>query len=390
MTEKPGPQRGKPHHGTFLTGSCIYMLSHAYSLSHRQLVHAGSNNHDAATVARLLYVSDSRPGIHRRRRGKGFIYFFDNKPVKEKSLLDRIRKLAIPPAWTDVWICPQENGHIQATGFDLRRRKQYRYHTHWSQLRSQTKFHHLYEFGRMLPLLREKLAADMAGMEMNEQKVIATLVSVLEKTYIRIGSNEYEKMYGSYGLTTLKNRHLEIKGDTLVFSFRGKKGIEQHVSLHNRKLARVLKTCREIPGKELFQYYDTEGQKKPVDSGLVNHYIKEATRGDFTAKDFRTWAGSLEILAAFRSLGEAETEKERKKNIQEAIGTVSKRLGNTVTVCRKYYIHPGLIQLYEENKLLACMQEPAQEDTGIDTLAPDEKLLMKILKKLVTAKTPVI
>ena len=366
----------------------LTMMSSFYSLSHRQLLHAAKDNHDAAAAARLLYVSDARPGIIRRRRGKGFTYLFENKLLKEKGILGRIKKLAIPPAWTDVWICPQENGHIQATGFDLRHRKQYRYHAHWSQLRSQTKFHHLYEFGKALPALREKLNTDMAGRELNEQKVVATLVGVLEKTYIRIGSSEYEKMYGSYGLTTLKNKHLAINGDTMVFSFRGKKGIEQRINLRNRRLARALKTCKDIPGKELFQYYDGNGQKKPIDSGMVNHYIKEATQGDFTAKDFRTWAGSLEALAAFRSLGEAATEKDRKQNILEAIGAVSRRLGNTATVCRKYYIHPGLIQLYEENKLLGYLREPVtakEEENEKQALTPDEQLLMKILKKLITS-----
>ena len=363
------------------------MLTSFYSLSHKELLKAGKDAGNAARAASLVYVTDSQPGITRQRRGKGFAYLFGNKTLKEKKAIERIKKLAIPPAWTDVWICPDENGHIQATGLDLRRRKQYRYHPQWSLLRNETKFHHLYEFGKMLPQLRAKLDTDMTVKELAEKKVIATVIRVMEKTYIRIGSNEYEKMYGSYGLTTLKDRHLQVKGDDIQFMFKGKKGIDQHISLRNKKLARVLKACQDIPGKELFQYYDEEGHRKAIDSGMVNSYIKEATNGDFTAKDFRTWAGSLEVLHAFCELGEAADEKECKKKVLEAIDRVSLRLGNTRTVCRKYYIHPGLIQLYEDKQLLSHLRElPASEHEEAEkgALTADEKILMKMLKKLVT------
>ncbi|HSC38212.1 MAG TPA: hypothetical protein VLD19_10085, partial [Chitinophagaceae bacterium] len=344
-------------------------------------------NQGAAEAARLLYMLDSGPGIVRQRRGKGFTYLYDNKVLKEKKAIGRIKKLAIPPAWTGVWICPYENGHIQATGFDLRHRKQYRYHPQWSLLRNETKFHHLYEFGKTLPRLRVLLEEDMAVKGLTDRKVMATVIRVMEKTYIRIGSNEYEKMYGSYGLTTLKDKHLLVKGDKIQFSFKGKKGIDHHISLQNRRLARTLKACQDIPGRELFQYYDAEGRRRTIDSGMVNSYIREATGGDFSAKDFRTWAGSLESLYAFRELGPAADTKTCKKNVLEAIDRVSRRLGNTRTVCRKYYIHPGLIRLYEENKLLAWLGEmdpagTAEENTN---LASDEKVLLRILKKLVTA-----
>jgi DNA topoisomerase-1 len=357
-----------------------------YSLSHRKLLQAGKDARNAALAARLVYVSDSKPGITRQRKGKGFVYLWDNKPVTGRDTLGRIKKLAIPPAWTGVWICAHENGHIQATGFDMRGRKQYRYHSQWSVLRNETKFHHLYEFGKALPRLRAKLEADMAVRELTEQKVIATVICVMERTYIRIGSNEYEKMYGSYGLTTLKDKHLQVKGDSIQFVFTGKKGIGHSISLRNKKLARVLKACQDIPGKELFQYYDAGGGHKAVDSGMVNSYIKEASGGDFTAKDFRTWAGSLEALHAFCALGEAGSAAECKKKVLEAIDRVSRQLGNTRTVCRKYYIHPGLIQLYEENKLLAHLHElkaAAAEEMDKASLTTDEKVLLKILKKLV-------
>jgi DNA topoisomerase-1 len=363
------------------------MLTSFYSLSHKELLEAGKDAQGAALAASLVYVTDSGPGITRQRRGKGFVYLLGNKSLKSEKAIGRIKKLAIPPAWTDVWICPDENGHIQATGFDLRRRKQYRYHPQWSLLRNETKFHHLYEFGKMLPQLRAKLETDMATRELVENKVVATVIRVMEKTYIRIGSNEYEKLYGSYGLTTLKDRHLQVKGDEIQFMFKGKKGIEHHVSLRNKKLARVLKACQDIPGKELFQYYDEEGRRKSIDSGMVNNYIKEASNGDFTAKDFRTWAGSLEVLHAFCELGEAADDKDCKKKVLEAIDRVSLRLGNTRTVCRKYYIHPGLVRLYEEKALMAHLRDlPAAEETEAEkgALTADEKVLMKILKKLLT------
>ncbi|MBS1563740.1 MAG: DNA topoisomerase IB, partial [Bacteroidetes bacterium] len=254
--------------------------------------------------------------------------------------------------------------------------------------RSETKFHHLYEFGRKLPQLRAKLEVDMASASLTAQKVIATVICVMEKTYIRIGSNEYEKLYGSYGLTTLKDKHLQVKAHKIQFVFKGKKGIEHSISLRNRKLARVLKACQDIPGKELFQYYDEKGLRHSIDSGMVNNYIKEATGGDFSAKDFRTWAGSLEVLHAFCELGEAGDMKECKKKVLEAVDRVSRQLGNTRSVCRKYYIHPGLITLYEENRLLAQLKNLEEKDeSGLAgaTLTADEKVLMKILRKLVAA-----
>jgi len=346
---------------------------------------AGKDARGAALAARLVYVSDSKPGISRQRKGKGFAYLLGNKPVTGQKLMERIKKLAIPPAWTGVWICSHENGHIQATGFDVRGRKQYRYHPQWSVLRNETKFHHLYEFGKALPQLRKKLEADMAARELTEQKVIATVICVMEKTYIRIGSNEYEKMYGSYGLTTFKDKHLQVKGDKIQFMFTGKKGIGHSISLRNKRLARVLKACQDIPGKELFQYYDAEGNHKAIDSGMVNGYIKEAAGGDFTAKDFRTWAGSLQVLHAFCTLGEAASARDCKKKVLEAIDQVSRQLGNTRTVCRKYYIHPGLIQLYEENKLLTHLRalKTPGEQTAKAGLTADESVMMKILRKLV-------
>lgn len=354
-------------------------------LSHKEFLKIDKDYIKAAKVADLKYIDDQSSGIIRQKKGEGFVYIYDNRPLKDKEKLQRIKKLAIPPAWTNVWICPDENGHIQATGLDLRKRKQYRYHPHWNILRNETKFHRLYEFGKLLPSLRLKLEEDLAKKELQEEKVIATVISLMERTYIRIGNDGYEKLYGSYGLTTLKDRHVTVKGDKLVFSFKGKKGIFHNVSIRNRRLARMVKACRDIPGKELFQYFDAEGKRKSIDSGMVNRYIKEGTGGDFSAKDFRTWAGTLDVLRAFRSMGQAGSEADSKKNIIAALDEVSKKLGNTRTICKKYYVHPGILKLYEEQNLEKYLKEldNIEKPDDLTGLTSEEKVLMKILKELV-------
>jgi DNA topoisomerase-1 len=274
------------------------------------------------------------------------------------------------------------NGHIQATGLDMRKRKQYRYHPLWSVLRNETKFHRLYEFGKALPALRSQLEIDLNQKNLSATKVLATVISLMERTYIRVGSGEYEKQNGSHGITTLKDKHVAITGSTIRFSFTGKKGVNHDITLKSKRLARIVQHCREIPGKELFQYYDEEGTPHPIDSGMINSYIQEATGMDFTSKDFRTWAGSLNLLRSLCSIGEALTAAENKKNIVTALDEVSLKLGNTRTVCKKYYVHPGLIALYEENNLnkyLAGLDEIEKPDdkTGLHA---DEPILMKILQ----------
>ncbi len=320
----------------------------------------------------------------RVKEGNDFLYIYGNKPLKKEDELKRIKKLAIPPAWRNVWICPIENGHIQATGLDKLERKQYRYHALWNLLRNETKFHHMIEFGKALPQLRLKLEEDLARKELSEEKVIATVISLMERTYIRIGNNDYEKLYGSYGLTTLKDKHAVINGDKLTFSFRGKKGVHQNISLRNKKLAKAVKECRDIPGKELFQYYDAEGKHRPVDSGMVNNYIKQTTNGDFSAKDFRTWAGTLHALETFRSVGEKLSDAETKKNVVFVMDEVSKKLGNTRTVCKKYYVHPGLVKMYEEKRLAKYFKELDQLERpdNISGLTTEENLLLRILERL--------
>jgi DNA topoisomerase I len=338
----------------------------------------------AAKVASLHYVSDSMKGISRKRNGKGFTFYFGGKKIKDQSTLQRIKKLAIPPAWTNVWICSQDTGHIQATGYDALGRKQYKYHQDWSSVRNQTKFQQLYEFGKSLPQLRKRIERDLSEPGLTKEKVLATAVRLMERTFIRVGSNEYEKLYGSYGLTTLKDNHVHINGTNLKFSFKGKKGIYHSITIKSKRLARIVKACRDIPGKELFQYMNGDGVRRPIDSGMVNGYIQENTGGNFSAKDFRTWAGSLAFLDCLKSLDRGSTPGEIKKNVISALEDVSGRLGNTRAICRKYYVHPQIIAMYEENKLhkyLNELDDSEIEEDAVD-LSPDEKVLMRILKSL--------
>ena len=340
------------------------------------------NYERSAKVASLFYVNSTTKGIRRERRGNGFMFTFDGKKITDPTTLARIKRLAIPPAWNSVWICSKDNGHIQATGFDARGRKQYKYHQHWSILRNQTKFQHLYEFGKALPLLRKRIKKDLSAQELTREKVLATVVRLMEQTFIRVGSNEYEKLYGSYGLTTMKDEHVNINGTQLKFSFKGKKGIYHTVTIKNKRLAKVVKACRDIPGKELFQFVNDDGVRSSIDSGMVNGYIQETTGNTFSAKDFRTWAGTLAFLNCLKSVDETSAESDAKKNIINALNDVSERLGNTRAICRKYYVHPKIISLYEENKLSKYLDELDDKEINEDTvdLSQDEKVLMRILK----------
>lgn len=353
-------------------------------ISHRKHLALVNDYEKAAALASLLYVSDTEPGIQRKKSGKGFCYILEDKPVREAAIKERIKKLAIPPAWSAVWICAKENGHIQATGFDLRKRKQYKYHELWTFLRNETKFHKMIEFGKRLPALRLQLEQDLSIKELTDKKVLAAVISLMERTYIRIGNTTYEKLNGSHGLSTLHDKHVKINGAEISFNFTGKKSINHSVKLSNKKLARIVEQCRDVPGKLLFQYYDEEGNRKPIDSGMLNNYIKEITDQTFTAKDFRTWAGCLHFLLAFRSLDLEVQEHPTKTVVNEMLDFVSKKLGNTRTVCRKYYVHPGIVRLYEENKLKSYLEEldNIEEDDKTSSLTHDEKLLMKLLEKV--------
>ncbi|MDB5202264.1 MAG: topoisomerase [Ferruginibacter sp.] len=334
-----------------------------------------------AEAVNLVYVTDTIPGILRKRSGKSFAYIYDDKKVKAQEEMDRIKKLVIPPAWENVWICALENGHLQATGLDVKKRKQYRYHPAWNALRNHTKFYRMIRFGELLPTIRLQLEKDISQPGLPQTKILAAIVSLMERTNIRVGNNIYEKLYGSFGLTTLKDKHVDIKGSTVKFSFRGKKGVQHDISLKNKKLAGIVQKCKDIPGKELFQYYDDNGQRHAIDSGMVNDYIKNICGEDFTAKDFRTWAGTVNAFLAFKEMGLAETDADSKKNVVAALDKVAENLGNTRTVCKKYYVHPLIISLYENKnieKYFAQLDKIEVNDNAAD-LTADEKIIMKIL-----------
>ena len=343
----------------------------------------GSDPEKTAKAINLVYVSDTDPGITRVKNGEKFQYFFKDKKIDDDEELLRIKHLVIPPAWTNVWICPKENGHLQATGLDVKGRKQYKYHADWNKFRNQTKFYRLHDFGKVLPTIRLQLEKDLSLPTLCQEKVLAAVVSLMERTNIRVGNNFYEKLYGSYGLTTLKDKHVTIEGTKLKFSFKGKKGVMHDISIKNNKLSKIVKQCRDIPGKELFQYFDENGERHSIDSGMVNEYIKRISGGsDFTAKDFRTWAGTVQALLALKSIGCCETVTEAKKRIVEALDIVSQHLGNTRTVCKKYYVHPLILSLYESRELekyIADLDKIEKNDNKSD-LTPEEKVLMKILE----------
>lgn len=341
-----------------------------------------------AKLAGLKYVSDSKPGYTRKKAGKGFFYLDEKgEKIKDKEKLERLKKLVLPPAWRNIWICPFHNGHLQATGYDDLDRKQYRYHEDWSKIRNETKYYRMLEFGKYLPLVRERVEKNLSSRGLNRNKVLALVVSILERTFIRIGNASYEKMYGSFGLSTFRDRHAKINGSTVFFKFKGKKGIMQEVALKNRRLAHLIKKCRDIPGYDLFQYYDEEGQRQSIDSGDVNEYLKEITSCDFTAKDFRTWGGTLNALRAFKEIGAHTSPTQAKKNIIKAIDQVCSILGNTRTICKKYYIHPSLIEAYEDGCLMDYIKEldEIEEDENRTDLTCEEKLMMKILNTLTQA-----
>lgn len=341
--------------------------------------------HDPAKSAAaidLVYVNDAEtPGILRVRHGKRFSYRFNDRPVRDRDELFRIKSLVIPPAWENVWICKLPNGHIQVTGIDARQRKQYKYHNLWNRLRNRTKFYHLWEFGQRLPQIRARVRHDLALPGLPPEKVLATVIGLMERTGMRVGNGEYERQNGSFGLSTLKNRHVNIDGNEMTFLFKGKKGIIQKISLKNKRLANIVKQCRDIPGKELFQYLDENGERHPIDSGMVNRYLQDIAGGPFTAKDFRTWNGSVQALCALRNLGEVpETETGLKKNLVAALDEVSAHLGNTRSVCKKYYVHPVLVDLYETRRLAGYREEDLPPQLHPD-LHADERLLMFVLEK---------
>lgn len=335
----------------------------------------------SAEAVGLIYIFDDQPGYTRHRDGDGFYYMDGSNIVSNKEELARIKSLVLPPAWEKVWICKLKNGHLQATGFDQLNRKQYRYHPLWIAIRNQTKYYRLKEFGSRLPMIRENLEKDLSLPGFPQRKVLAAMVSLLERINIRIGNASYEKLYGSFGLTTLKNRHVKIEGSKLHLSFIGKKGIRHNISFASRKLANIIRSCKEIPGKTLFEYYDEEGNIKKVDSGELNSYIKEISGGEFTAKDFRTWAGSIQALLGFKELGGFESAAEMNRKIPAVLDLVAKQLGNTRSVCKKYYIHPLIISLYKDQKLEEYIRDlNSAENRNGDRYSEEERVLLRILE----------
>jgi len=348
----------------------------------QKLEKIGRDPQITAKAAGLRYVSDSSPGYTRKRSGKGFSFYdADGKLVKDEELIQRFNKLVIPPAYTNVWISPYENGHLQFTGTDAMGRKQYRYHPDWNKLRNQSKYHRLQLFAGHLPAIRKQVDKDLNRQNLDHEKVVALVVRIMELTSIRVGNESYKKLYGSFGLTTLMNKHVKIEGSDINFEFKGKKGVFHKVSLHSRKLARLIKQCRDIPGKELFQYFDDEGNKHSIGSGDVNDYLKGITGEDFTAKDFRTWAGSVRALYAFKEAGEFDTVTECKKKIVSVLDEVAINLGNTRTVCKKYYVHPTVIKSYEEGTIFKYISKLDEDkDVNVVELNTAERALLDLLE----------
>ena len=340
--------------------------------------------HEVAKAAGLRYVGDTKPGIRRERHGAEFAYFGPNgNQITDEPTLDRIRKLAIPPAYTDVWICPQPNGHIQATGRDAKGRKQYRYHALWRATRDETKFERMQAFGRALPAIRKQVDHDLALPGLPRAKVLATVVRLLETTLIRVGNDEYAKANKSYGLTTMRDKHVRVEGATIAFQFTGKSGVKHEISITDRKLAAIVKRSRDLPGYELFQYLDEAGQRHDVTSDDVNAYLREISGEHFTAKDFRTWAGTVLATITLQEIGAFEKETQGKKNIVAAVERVAERLGNTSSVCRKSYIHPEVLNAYLEGALLKSLIERTDEalEDSVKGLDAEETAVLAFLKR---------
>jgi DNA topoisomerase-1 len=332
----------------------------------------------AAREAGLRYVSDAMPGIRRVAKGASFAYVDPRgKRINDAGELARIRSLAVPPAYKDVWICPLPTGHLQATGRDARGRKQYRYHPKWREIRDETKYHRMLEFAAALPRIRESLATHLKLAGMPREKVLAAVVRLLAETTIRVGNDEYARDNDSYGLTTMRNEHAAVRGDTVRFTFNGKSGVKHAVSLQDKRLAKIVRACQDIEGQELFAYFDDAGDPHDVTSRDVNEYIREISGGDFTAKDFRTWVGSVQCALLLSESALAETQADRKKTLVDAITQVAQRLGNTPAVCKKSYIHPEILEAYAEDGTLGRTGS-AKAANG---LRPEEHFVVAFLKR---------
>ena len=333
----------------------------------------------SAKAAGLRYATDERPGITRRRSGKGWAYTFPDGKSADSDTRIRIKSLAIPPAWTDVWISPQANGHLQATGRDAKGRKQYRYHERWHEVRDEAKYGRLIAFAKALPRVREAVDADLALPGLPRRKLLAAIVSLLESTLIRVGNEEYARTNKSFGLSSMRNKHARVDGTTITFTFRGKSSKDHKISIADRRLAGIVKRSQDLPGQDLFQYSDEQGDPQTITSSDVNEYVKELSGDEFTAKDFRTWAGTVLATMALREVPTFETEAAAKRNIKQAIDAVAQSLGNTPAVCRKCYVHPAVIDAYMDGKLPRVRQ--SRSAGNVTKLAPEERAVLTLLER---------
>jgi DNA topoisomerase-1 len=338
----------------------------------------------AARSAHLRYVSDAERGLARRRRGKSFTYVrAGGEALRGKAALTRIRALAIPPAWKDVWICPTADGHLQATGRDARGRKQYRYHARWREAQDQHKYERIIAFAKTLPKIRRAVARHLRKRGLPREKVLAAAVKLLETTLIRVGNEEYARDNHSFGLTTMHDEHVRIRGTTIRFDFRGKHGIEHEIDLKDRRLAAIVHACRDLPGQELFQYLDEAGEVRDVGSGDVNDYLREISGEDFTAKDFRTWAGTALAAQALQEFRDFDSKAAAKRNVTRAIERVAERLGNTQAICRKSYVHPAVIEAYMDRSLLKTVKRQAERELRgtLHRLSAEEAAVLALLQR---------
>ena len=342
---------------------------------------------ESARMVGLHYSTDDVPGIRRERSGGGFRFRDPHgKLIRKTATLRRIKSLAIPPAWTDVWIAVDPKGHLQATGRDDRRRKQHRYHPRWREIRDETKYVRMIVFAQVLPQIRQHVERDLSLPGLARNKVLATVVRLLELSLIRVGNDEYARENESFGLTTMRARHVDVNGSELRFHFRGKAGKWHDVDVHDRRLARIVRSCQELPGQELFQFVDENGQRQDVRSGDVNEYLREISGADFTAKDFRTWAGTVLAAMALREFEKVDSKAQAKRNITQAIEAVAKRLGNTPAICRKCYVHPHVIDSYLDGTLVRTLKRRVKKEMAVSAkaLRPEERAVLGLLQHRLT------
>jgi DNA topoisomerase-1 len=345
---------------------------------------------EVAEDAGLRYVSDEQRGYTRKAKGDDFEYFdTEGKPIRDETRLLRIKRLAVPPAYRNVWICPSPNGHIQATGRDARGRKQYRYHERWREVRDENKYDRMLVFGKALPKIRRRVNRDLKRRGLPREKVLAAVVQLLERTFIRIGNEEYAKENKSFGLTTMRNHHVDVTATKLKFSFRGKSGKKHEVDVTDRRLARIIRQLQDLPGQEIFQYLDEDGEKWKVTSEDVNDYLHEITGEEFTAQDFRTWAGTVLTAMALNAQEAFENKSQAKKNIKDAISAVAKILGNTPAICRKCYVHPAVLESYLDGAMIEGLKEKTEDalERKLGDLRSEEAAVMSFLQARLKKKT---